>query len=636
MRTLPMIVAALLLVLALPAASWAETAAAEPRPAAADTLKGAAAADQEGKDRLVLSLGYNFLDLSGVGYYLVPFANEESHPTVGIGMLRSFANDTWLMADAAYEGEGEDMPLYGLDVHLSSPGGYEARLQANRRINNRRNVSLPPAATGSTMGFTATDLDPAAEYEIFTSEMDLSGRVKMPDYPAHLRLAVRQYENQGTIQQMRLNESCSGSTGSCHLVSAPREIKTVTRELETGLDAHLGLVDVSLTVLSSEFADESPASSYSYTTVAGARTGPPAIPDTSYSSRTLAVSTNSAGKVALGLGLGSGERENKSAGLTEKASHAGLEFLWRPLSSLSLALKGRRTEQKQEPGASVEASRLAGGLPVEPETTHDIMLATATYAPAVNLHLRGDASRDTTRRDGTAGWSIPADTTTDTWKFALEGKPGSGLDLKFSFQGRSTNNPSYPNVPTEERKNSLTASWAPLPQAQLVSSVIRTVGENSLSGNYGDRTLFHNSATYSPSPPVTMNLIYDHFIDDLAADIYFSEGLVVDVASPYRSRGDLFLFSVSWQTSPTLVVTGEASYALVKAGMSVAVPSYEGIEDYSRVDAAQQGVALGVRADLGGGWGLTSRLALAQFEERAGTAEDEKITQATALVSKSW
>ncbi len=660
MRTQPTILAALLLALVLqpsaPSPVMAQEAspdsgapgtvsappAAPAAPSPAPALAGKAASAQastELRDRISISLGYDGLSIDGPGYFLLPFSDGQSQPIARFEMLRTFPGDTWLSAAADYLGqeEEESHSFYRLDLHLASPGAYEAGLSAKRDPATRRRVTLPPAAAGSTLDFESTDLDPAAEYEICVTEMDVSGRVKVPNYPAHLRLAYRRYENQGTVQQMALSEGCTGGAGVCHLTSRAREFKTVMKDLETGLDAHLGMVDVSLTFLSSDFEGKSPASSsYSYTTVAGARTGPPEIPTTSYSARTLAVSTNSAGRVAAGLGLGNGERENKSSGLTEKSSHAGLELLYRPFTYLSLALKGRRSEQKQEAGASVAASRVAGGLPVEPDITHETFLAAATYAPVANLRLRGDASRETTIRDDTVGWDLPDETTTDTWKLALEGKPGSELDLRLSFQGRSTNNPSYPSVPTEERKSSFTASWAPFPQAQLLSGVTRTAGRNSLNGGSGERVLFHNSATYTPTPPVTVSLIYDHFADDRTTDLYFEEGLVVDAASPYSSQGDLYLLSVSWQTTPAITLTGEASYALVGGSMSVKISPYDGIEDYSRVDAVQQGVGLGVRADLGGGWGLTSRLALARFEDSTGASEDEEVTQVSALVSRSW
>ncbi len=631
--------AALLLALPAAAAEGETPAAAVAAPATSGTV---APGEQ---NHLTVGLGVEALDLTGAGTYLLPFSNLETHMLATMDLLRIFEGDAWLGVGFTFEGLSEaegadDAPYHDFRLRYLSPGSWEGAIWSSRFTRNLRHLEMAPSSGEAPVPrYVSTDLDPGKAYEKDLAEMGAMVKVRLPAYPAHLRLEVQESRTQGTVQQFLLNESCESS---CHVLGTSRELDTLNRELTLGADAHAGLVDLSLTVWSHTFQDENPDPAFAFSAVDGLR---PAgtyshhlQPETETASQQLLLSTNLTGRLAGILGVGILSRENTDISLKEELARVDGEFVWRPDAAWSVVLKGRRTEREQEASAGVEASRAAGNLPLEPSSTEQLLTATVNWLPLREIRLRGDASRRSVEREDMEGWSLPGETVTDQWGITALARPSSTLRISGGYRQKTSDNPPYPSAPTAWRKMDILADWSLNPRTRLEGSYARVAAENSLAGRDSEREWFHNGVTVSPFADLSVQLSYDHFIDSAAADLSFGEGpgLVVDYDAPYRSEGNQYLLSASWKVRPGLSLTGEINHLTLDGALSTEAVPYQGLAAYTSFQAVQQGVGLGLSWTVGKGWDLSTRARWSEYDDQVADSQDEEISLLSATLSRSW
>lgn len=582
-----------------------------------------------------LCIGYEELSIDGGGETLLPFRLLDSHAVANA----YYREPMWGgLLNLAFSWEGEDYYHFTGDYYGLTD---TVIVRSQKFVKNMEHQNLPgPFSTSGSPPYWSEDLNPGDEYSMDQQEHYVRFKYKWHKYPANVSVAFRQFVKEGEKQQLFLNENC---TTNCHGLSQTRSVKTTTDQVFLNGTTHMGLVDVSYHYKKTQFADDTPDPVYAFGSISsftGTRDIHNTYPDLDSSDHLLSISTNHTGRFSGLLGLGLGERENLNSDVSEKYRHLLGRFLWRPNETVAVFLDSKQKYQQDDrPPPALESERLADGAPLRYGSVLNRHKLTVNYYPLDVVDLKGEYTLTDREREDNALWGLPGDTSSSEWGLTARIKPVSKLKIKAAYADKTTDNPAYQSSPTDSRKVHLSGQWVPAAGLCIEADVRDFADENTDSGQINDRRIIGAAITYTPPTPLSLAFRVYQFTNDISANLTFADIAptpVIDDDVPYLAEGTQYMLQAVWNASKKVRVTGHYSYLQAEGSYDADTTGFADVETFSGLDTVQQESSLDLRYTMGGGWGVSARLAQLSYEDRESSLEDEDISEVSASVTRTW
>jgi len=430
------------------------------------------------------TLGYNFVFRDGYGGRAMEYGWLKSSRSGGL-FYRHMEKDSNLEMDGFFLNEND----YHGDLLLDYRGDYRLHLRTESLYHNldRELLFSPDFQTGRSDAPTPADYlavqDPARDYGVSVVQDRADFRYRLHNYPLHVNLGYWRHLKEGTIQQRFADASFEGPLNTVR--AEARSIDRQTQQGRLGLDAHLGPVDVIYEMKFREFEDRLPTPVALFEARNDIGGNPESAgglqqhnedPDSRFVSHTLKLHTSLTGGI-VGSGSYSIEQRENLSRLTDTtgARHARVylqsgagDFVYTPGKQYSFALKYRRQELDHGNRAALISSNFVDPVQsVKPpmDTTKDVVMATVSYKPRLNLSLVGEYRGEFLKRTrvselpSPATWVLPGNSATHTGSLALFYRPIKGMRTSANYSYATTDHPSYGASPRQRHEGKLLATY---------------------------------------------------------------------------------------------------------------------------------------------------------------------------------
>ncbi len=583
--------------------------------------------------------GYKYRDIDKGGETLRPYDPLDSWPVGAFDVY--YRNPNWGRFEAQGEYFGEDYYQTELNTRYLNYVSTTVKSQQFPH-NEERELFAPSSGETPVPVYNPDDQDPTADYTKDIGEHSVALRAGPASYPAHLRLKARRYSTGGAMQQQFLDENC---TSNCHNVSQKRKLDGVTYEAEGGADAHLGYAAASATFNYTEYLDDKNDPEWDYEGLSGGLgagvSAHNTFPDVRAYEVHLAANTMSTGKISGSTGFNMGNRKNEDSNIEENYYSGQANFLWRPHRMVGLALKYRRVHMEDDVTSSDKALRAAGGLPEEYGLTEDRYAAALTFSPWNNVSLKGDVSYSTKDRDENEAFGMPGTTKTTSWKATLSYKPVRRVSLRAAYGMDDIDDPPYENSPTEASRLDLWASVRLWRALELHGSWMMVDSKNDDTDFENNRSIGQAGLVLTPVSWLMVSGHYSRFDLDVTQSQANIEsdpggidlGLTDDV--PFDATGNHYVFELTVRPVERLSLTGGYAYLDADGKMKTTSSVIGDVGSFSKFDANQEDISLGLQYETEGGWGLRTKAVRSTYEQD-NVDNDEEVRELELLLSKRW
>ena len=424
--------------------------------------------------------------------------------------------------------------------------------------------------------------DNEREYGINNTTNQAETRIKLGNNPFHVNLGYWELTREG-YEQLRFSDYYYMSAANSMISDAAR-VDRVTREGTIGLDAHLGLFDISYGFLIRDFSNEAADSRYLFTNNAGGALATGAdqalstIPNSRVTSHTVKLFTDLSGGLVGTAAYTLTQREN-TGGHGDAVPHdrpkdtiqnyAG-DLSYTPFKELSLALKYRHHEINRDspstvyyPYSQIPTGAIPGVYTATPgtllvrpatDTVKDTLILSSIYRPDSKKIFRLEyravlESQDNVwdSRSASKPTAFHSDSRqTHTGKATFFWKPYAGLKLNSSYSYTTCNNPAYSDSFSDRHTGKLlltymaSGKWGVTgsyhAQYEGVDNKVSTVSTTTITSYTMPRKSRNNSANasfwFSPLERLTITTSYSYLESDIDQTILFTNNPSAANADP--------------------------------------------------------------------------------------------------------
>ena len=431
-----------------------------------------------------------------------------------------------------FEADYLDKTDYSAEVDFDYRGLF--RLHATSETFNHQLEHFPgiddatlPLQTEPLVRFS--DQNPGEVYAIDVKKDEVSLRARLPEFPAHVNLAYWRLQRQGTRQGCFVDEGSaqSANCNSCHLQSKTERVNQVTEEIRGGLDAHLGLVDVSYSGFYREFRNKNRAPLDPFGEIIDITTEPDtlyrhageyehdAVPESRHIAHSFGLHTSLSGGVVAGGMFSVGEMESSSklsdvAPVKSKSDYwkAAGDFTLTPSSQWTFNLRYRMLDMDTQNPDNLRVDGLTD-VSLSVRDSMDVQRShygtRLSYRPDYRLTLQGDWEVEEIERSSTGPilddpndpfWHLPAKENKSTYKLSLIARPlgTQKLRINLSYKYLTSDDPSYGTSLKNGHQGFAGATLTLSDRAGMTANVLVIQEEN----NRSERFLFHDSTTLNP------------------------------------------------------------------------------------------------------------------------------------------
>ncbi|WP_026840641.1 porin family protein [Citrifermentans bremense] len=414
------------------------------------------------------SLGYNWLFRDRNAGRALEYGFLESSRSGGV-FYRHMEKDSNLELEGFYLNEND----YHGDLILDYSGDYRLHLRTESLYHNldREVLFSPSFQSGSNSGGLATyepmQLDAGAKYGVSVVQDRADFRYRLHDFPMHLNLGYWRYQREGSVQQIFSDIAFEGTVN--RVFAQARPVNQQVQEGRLGFDAHLGPVDVIYDFKFRSFEDKlsTPIADYvarpdlagNPLTLAGAQQHNE-NPDSRFYSHTIKLHSSMSGGLVTGASYSVEQRENLSK-LTDTVGvqhartylqNAAGDFVYTPDREYTFSIRYRRQEVEHGNRGAVLSSNLLlpAALSRPPvDTVKDVVIASVSYKPRLNLSLLGEYRGEFLQRKHVSDfpsdstWALPENSNTNTGSLSAYYRPIKGLRTSAHYSYAETDHPSY-------------------------------------------------------------------------------------------------------------------------------------------------------------------------------------------------
>lgn len=522
--------------------------------------------------------GYRFITPDGPPAAASPYGRLKSGVSGGFS-AGTLGSDLKLTVDGDFLHEDD----YHTELYFDYRGLVRFHAESGALWHNLLREQVTPGT------LTLRPLDQEITYGARTAITQADTRIRLGNNPFHLNLGYWELKREG-FEQLRFSDHYFGTAASS-VITETNRINRITREGNVGLDAHLGLFDLSYRFRIRDFSNEAADPRDTFTNNAGGALTPGShahdvIPDNRVTSHTIKLFSDLSGGLIGSATYNLTQRENSGghgeAVPSERPSDdihsvAG-DLTYTPSKRHSFALKYRHREIDRStpaalyyPYSQIPASppgvytTTPGTLLVRPatSTTKDTLIFSATFRPAPKVIYRLEYNAELETRDNVRDAQSSAGSPTSlhsdrrqthTGTAAFYWKPLSGVKLNASYSYATCDNPSYSASFSDQHTGKLLLTYA-------------TNGKWGVTGSYlaryesGERNAF----TASPAPVAAFGLARESRTGSVNASVWFSPLKRLTVTTHYSyQEADIdqsLLFSNLIADSAPLVVSNYHSSA---------------------------------------------------------------------------
>jgi hypothetical protein len=389
-------------------------------------------------------------------------------------------------------------------------------------------------------------LDKNVTYGTRTAITQAETRIKLGNNPIHLNLGYWELKREG-YEQLRFSDHYFGTAASSVITDVKR-INSITREGNIGLDAHLGLLNLSYGFRLRDFSNEAADPRYTFTNNAGGTLTPGShahdvVPDNRVTSHTIKLFSDLSGGLVGTASYNLTQRENNGGhGDTVSSEHpsdvihsvAG-DLTYTPSRQHSFALKYRHREIDRSTPASLYYpysqitdsssgvyTTTTGELLVRPATSSvkDTLTFSTTFRPAPKVIYRLEYNAELETRNNVRDAQATADSTTavhsdsrqtHTGTATFYWKPVTGVKVNASYSYATCDNPSYVASFSDRHIGKLLVTYAANGKWGATGSFIA-------QHETGEQT----ASTVSPAPVAAYKLPRESRSGSANASIWFS------------------------------------------------------------------------------------------------------------------
>lgn len=525
--------------------------------------------------------GYRFITPDGPTSAAAPYGRLKSGIIGGL-TAGTLGPDLKFSIDSEFLHEDE----YRAGLFLDYAGLVHAHAESRTFWHNLLHEQVQPG----TLDLKSLDRNTA--YGIRTAINQADTRIRLGNNPFHLNLGYWELKRDG-LEQLRFSDHYFGTPANS-VITGTGTVDRYTREGSIGLDAHLGLFDLSYGFRIRDFTSNAADPSYPFTpnaanTPTGARHS--IIPDSRVTAHTIKLFSDLSGGLVGTASYTLTQREN-TAGHGDAApsehpsdvihSVAG-DLTYTPSKRHSFSLKYRHREidrsspsslyypfaQTVAPPAGITTST-PGELLVRPASSsvRDTMTFSATFRPAPKVIYRLEYNAELETRSNVLDAQAPAGSLTalhsdsrrtHTGTAAFYWRPLNGVKLNASYRYAACDNPSFRTSFSDRHTGKLLVTYAKSGKWGLTGSYITRYesGESSAFtvDQNGSRTASHvmprkhhtassnTSIWFSPVNRMTVTASYSYLETETDQSILFSS-LIADpsplVVANYRSSSHVY------------------------------------------------------------------------------------------------
>ena len=574
-----------------------------------------------------LQSGYRFLSPDGPGAAAVPYGRLKSGVVAGVS-AGTLGKEFKLKVDGQFLHDDD----YHSDMMLDYAGLVRIGAGSDVLWHNLLRERINPG------DLSLMEMDQGQIYGTRTVTTQVNGRINVGNNPIHLNLGYWQLSREG-FEQSRFSDHYWEGTGN--IVSMARKVDSITREGTVGMDAHLGLLDLSYAFQIRDFSNQAPDLRYNFTNSSAGVIMPGShafdvIPDSRVTSNTIKIYSDLSGGLVASAAYSLTQRENNgghgdaapSSRPKDLIQSAAGEISYTPSPKYSFSVKYRHREIERDSPASIFYPYLAtpGPLQVRPSTdaVRDLVVFSATYRPMTNLNYRLEYSADLESRDNvydSASSSLRSDSRqTHAGMASVVWRPYEGLRLNAMYRYATCDNPAYGNSFGEQHKGRLlltytrTGAWGAtasyLAKSESGDSTARKLARTSRteSGNASvwftplERLTVTANYSYQKSHTDQTSLMTDIDFTNPAPAFYYSPA-----AAAYRATAHVYGVDTTYAATEALDLG--FSFQQIFSSSHYRTPdsvdffynnlnhsySLAGLGDYSRLDSTETGLA--ARAD---------------------------------------
>jgi hypothetical protein len=591
--------------------------------------------------------GYRFITPDGPGAAASPYGRLKSGMT-GEFSAGTLGSDLKLLVDAAFLNEDD----YHSELFFDYHGLVRFHAESQALWHNSLREHMP------SLPLTYQPREEDRIYGTRTAISQVDTRVKLGNRPLHLNLGYWELSREG-YQQQRFSDHYFG-TAANDLITDSKRVDQITREGSLGVDAHLGVLDLSYGFRIRDFSNQAADSRYPFTATTGDRHN--TVPNNQVTSHTIKLFTDLSGGLVGSASYNLTQRENNgghgdaipSQQPSDQIQTVTGDFTYTPSKRHFFALKYRHREidrttpatlqypfsQITPPLAAIYTST-PGELLVRPSSssTRDSLTFSATFRPGPKVIYRLEYNAELEERNNIRNsQAIPGSPTdihsdsrqTHTGTATFYWKPVKGGKLNATYSYATCNNPAYASSFSDRHIGKLLATYTNSLRWGLAANYIAqfdsgsqnasTIAPATVSTYRLPRESRSHSANasvwFSPLDRVSITTHYSYMNTDTDQSTLFA-ALINDPApltvTNYHSSAHIYGISTTYAVSEPLdfsvdlqQVRSLARYAVPDRNFALAgvtgAFSTNGIGEISRLTTIETGVS--TRAD----WRITQHL----------------------------
>jgi len=526
-------------------------------------------------------VGYRFITPDG------PTAAASPYERLTSGVIGGFSagtlgSDLKLLIDGSFLHEDD----YRAELFFDYAGLVHAHTESRTFWHNLLYEALPQAVNNPPT-LEIRPLDQGATYGVRTAINQADTRIRLGNNPFHLNLGYWELKREG-FEQLRFSDYYR--TDPSAVISRSNRVDRYTREGSIGLDAHLGMFDLSYGFNIRDFSNQAADPRDTFSNSAGGALITPGnqahdvIPDSRVTSHTIKLFSDLSGGLVGSASYNLTQRENNGghgdAVPSERPSDvihsvAG-DLTYTPTKLHSFALKYRHREIDRStpenlfyPYSQIPASppgvytTVPGQLLVRPATSAvmDTLTFSATFRPAPKVIYRLEYNAALELRDNVRDAQTPAGSPTalhpdsrqtHSGTAAFYWKPATGVRINASYRYAACDNPAYGSSFSDRHTGKLLVTYTANGKWGATGSYLARYESNESSARTAPPT---NLAT--PETGVTASMPRTSNNNSVNADFWFSPLERLTISTSYS-----FLQS---NVNQTLLLTNLSQNALLAA-----------------------------------------------------------------------
>jgi hypothetical protein len=321
-----------------------------------------------------------------------------------------------------------------------------------------------------------SELNPQERYGIENSLRKGFIRFKTPDFPFHLYSGVTRIDRKGTMQQRFL----SGDFNDVNKVSQSRDIDWSSTEVRTGMNSHLGPLELDYNHAEKKFTASGDKVLYDPFIF---MTPHNLSPDLASSSDTVKLHSTLNNRVVLSATYTDGKKKNDDSDAKANFRNSAGDIVITPAAGLAFFLKYRHYDLRlNNPDTVTMTSGIARTYAVRDSvsSSRDVITGSVRYRIIDRLIVRGEYSVETTARNAWFGdsitplqtsptqtgtmpnyWDAAHRTTKATEKLGVSYRIMSKLSVRADYTAVQITNPAYAGDPDRVHSAKATATWTP-------------------------------------------------------------------------------------------------------------------------------------------------------------------------------